>query len=78
MARKKPRAPAPRAMSDDASKGELIRFRCTAEQRDLMIAAARAAGLDVSSWLRMVALREARAASGAGSVTPPTPEPARR
>lgn len=52
---------APRAISDASSKGDLLRFRCSAEQRAAIIAAATRDGRDVSSWLRYVALRAARA-----------------
>ena len=40
-------------------KEEQVRIRCTAAQKALLIAAADRAGLEVSSWLRSVGLREA-------------------
>lgn len=40
-------------------KEEMVRVRMTAEQRDVMEKAAEKAGLDLSGWLRMIALREA-------------------
>jgi SOS-response transcriptional repressor LexA len=44
----------------DERKGELIRVRVTNEQKDILSAAAERAGLDVSSWLRAIGLREAQ------------------
>lgn len=41
-------------------KGDLIRVRVTAEQKATLSAAAERAGLDVSSWLRALGLREAQ------------------
>jgi uncharacterized protein (DUF1778 family) len=38
-------------------------IRCTAAQKDEILKAANAAGLDYSSWLRAVALRAARSGS---------------
>lgn len=56
--------PAPRtgrpAKGADERKGELIRVRVTSEQKDILSAAAERAGLDVSSWLRAIGLREAQ------------------
>lgn len=36
-----------------------MRIRLTDEQKDIMSKAATKAGLDLSNWLRMIALREA-------------------
>lgn len=56
--------PAPRtgrpAKGADERKGDLIRVRVTSEQKDILSAAAERAGLDVSSWLRTIGLREAQ------------------
>jgi uncharacterized protein (DUF1778 family) len=40
-------------------KEESIRIRVSAQQKRALIAAAERAGLDVSSWLRTLGLREA-------------------
>lgn len=42
-----------------ARKDALIRVRVTEDQKALLMAAADEAGLDVSAWLRALALREA-------------------
>jgi uncharacterized protein (DUF1778 family) len=41
-------------------KGELLRIRLTVEQKRLFTEAANEVGLDLSAWLRTVALREAK------------------
>lgn len=41
------------------AKDEFIRVRVSGEQHAVLVAAANQVGLDVSSWLRMVGLREA-------------------
>lgn len=46
-----------------ARKDDLIRVRVTGEQRAVMQAAADAAGLDLSSWLRMVGYTAAKTAA---------------
>jgi uncharacterized protein (DUF1778 family) len=46
----------------DQQKGELLRIRLTAEQKRLFTETANEVGLDLSAWLRTVALREAKAA----------------
>ena len=51
-------------VADDERKDELVRVRVTAEQRALFAAAAAKAGLDVSSWLRALGIREAQKADG--------------
>ena len=43
-----------------------LKVRLTDEQRKLLQAAADLAGLDVSSWIRMVALEEARRKTSGG------------
>lgn len=40
-------------------KEELIRVRVTSEQKKTLAEAATTAGLDISAWLRSIALREA-------------------
>lgn len=66
----------PKSLADDAAKLEVLRFRCTVEQKAALVAAAKGTGLDVSSWLRMVALREAGQSPGP-SVGAPEPGKAR-
>ncbi len=46
-------------------KGELLRIRLTAEQKRLFTETANQVGLDLSAWLRTVAIREAKAAGTA-------------
>lgn len=41
-------------------KEDLVRLRVTREQKDLLVAAATRAGLELSAWLRLIGLREAR------------------
>jgi uncharacterized protein (DUF1778 family) len=50
MKRRKPKA---------ARKDEQVRVRLTAEQKQKLTDAATRAGLDVSTWLRSIGLREA-------------------
>jgi len=45
-------------------KGEMIRVRVTAEQKDLLTQAAQQAGLELSGWLRSIGLREAKRVLG--------------
>jgi len=40
-------------------KEDMIRIRVTADQKRVMAEAAERAGLDVSTWLRVLGLREA-------------------
>jgi uncharacterized protein (DUF1778 family) len=42
-----------------ARKDAAIRLRLTIEQKEAFEAAARRAGLDLSNWLRSIAIREA-------------------
>jgi hypothetical protein len=49
MKRRKPKA---------QRKEELVRIRLTDEQKELFVNSATDAGLDVSSWLRSLGLRE--------------------
>ena len=48
-----------RRKPDAARKDESIRILVTAEQKATLAAAAERAGLDLSSWLRSIGLREA-------------------
>lgn len=50
MRRRKPKA---------ERKEDVVRVRLTAEQKDALTRAAKKAGLDVSGWIRSIALREA-------------------
>lgn len=45
-------------------KEEVIRLRCTADQKDLLTEAATKSGLGLSGWLLMVGLRAAKADGG--------------
>jgi uncharacterized protein (DUF1778 family) len=45
--------------SPDKLKGDMVRVRVTAEQKRALTEAADRAGLDVSNWLRQLALRAA-------------------
>ncbi len=47
-----------RRKSKAQRKEELVRVRLTGEQKELFVNSAAGAGLDVSSWLRSLALRE--------------------
>jgi uncharacterized protein (DUF1778 family) len=55
--------PSPKAVKRRKALGdlkeELIQIRVTAEQRQFLKEAAHRAGLDLSSWMRMVGLRAA-------------------
>lgn len=52
---------------DRPLKEDSIRIRVTAEQKDKLVARATRAGMGVSTWMLMVALREAEAGDrGAG------------
>lgn len=44
----------------DAKKATFLSVRVTAEQKEIMTEAAEHVGIDVSAWLRMVGLQEAR------------------
>lgn len=46
-------------------KDDVIRVRVTAEQKAKLTAAAERAGSDVSTWLRMIGIREAQRDAGA-------------
>lgn len=48
-----------------ARKDEQVRIRLTTEQKDAFTEAATNAGLDVSSWLRWLGVREVQRAQGA-------------
>jgi uncharacterized protein (DUF1778 family) len=55
MAPRKPKA---------LKKTEMLRIRVTPEQKRVLTEAAERTGLDVSAWLRVLGLREAREKSG--------------
>lgn len=57
-ARKKAKAPKARAKPN---KDDVVRMRVTAEQKSAMVRAADAEGLELSQWLRQLALRAAGA-----------------
>ncbi len=63
--------PAKRRKPAKARKDDQIRIRVTEEQKRAFTDAAERAGLDVSSWLRSLGMREVQHAA-------PAPEPARR
>lgn len=44
----------------------MIKVMVTSEQKRLFTEAATAAGLDLSNWLRTIALREAKVSGGGG------------
>jgi len=56
---KKPRAPA--KAPPKATKDDVVRMRVTADQKAAMTRAAGAEGLELSQWLRQLALRAAGA-----------------
>ena len=41
-------------------KEEMVRLRVTVDQKRTMVAAAERAGIELSAWLRLIGLREAR------------------
>ncbi len=47
-------------------KEEVIRLRCTEEQKNTLTEAAERNGLGISGWLLMVGLRAAKAEGGGG------------
>jgi len=49
-----PKTPPKRSTKDD-----VVRMRVTAEQKKVLLAAAERAGLELSQWLRQLALRAA-------------------
>lgn len=57
MAGKKKTPPPP----EKSTKGDVIRMRVTSEQKAAILAAAERDGLEVSQWLRQLALRAAGA-----------------
>ena len=62
MAKKARRTPAAKPIKD-----EVIRMRISAEQKAALLAAAERDGLDLSVWLRRVALRAAGVIPGPAS-----------
>lgn len=72
-----PEPPKPRASTDGAAKEEVIRFRCTHEQKQVLIEAAAREDLDVSSWLRRLALKAAREAADRDATAHPPGKPHR-
>lgn len=57
--------PVKRRKSEKARKDDQIRIRLTAEQKEAFTEVAERAGLDVSSWLRWLGVREVQRAQGA-------------
>jgi len=55
-----------RRKSERERKEDMIVVRVTADQKQLFVEAADAAGLDVSSWLRSLGVREAKVLMGKG------------
>jgi uncharacterized protein (DUF1778 family) len=53
-----------RRKPDDERKESLVRIRLTADQKELLTEAAAKVGLDLSGWLRFIALKEAKALLG--------------
>jgi uncharacterized protein (DUF1778 family) len=58
MAQSKKKAP------EKPKKDDVIRMRVSAEQKEAIVAAAERDGLELSQWLRRLALREAGALPG--------------
>lgn len=58
-------APVKRRKPEKARKDDQIRIRLTAEQKEAFTEVAERAGLDVSSWLRWLGVREVQRAQGA-------------
>ena len=56
QAKKKPARPAPKVLKDD-----VVRMRVSAEQKQALTTAAERDGLELSAWLRQLALRAAGA-----------------
>jgi uncharacterized protein (DUF1778 family) len=50
-----------KASTAKATKDDVVRMRVTVEQKTAMIAAAEGEGLELSAWLRQLALRAADA-----------------
>ncbi len=55
-----------RRKPESERKEDVIKVTCTAEQKRVITEHADALGLDVSSWLRSLALREAKGPDGSG------------
>lgn len=53
-----------RRKTDETRKEEMVRVRMTADQKALFMEAAQKVGLDLSGWLRFIALKEAKALLG--------------
>jgi hypothetical protein len=72
-----PPSPPKRRPRKAVLKDQNILIRVTAEQKHALVAAAERAGLELSSWLRSLGLREAQrtSASEDGGSTGPAPEP---
>lgn len=61
----------PKPKPPELLKKLTLHVRVTAEQRDLLAAAAAVEGMELSTWIRWVALRTARKSSGSdGSANP--------
>lgn len=41
------------------TKDDVIRFRCTAKEKEVLESAAESEGLSLSAWLRQIVLRQA-------------------
>ena len=63
MAMKKAKKAVRRRKSDASRRETLIKVLTTAEERDLLQAAADKSGMSVSTWMRSVSLSAARAAA---------------
>jgi uncharacterized protein (DUF1778 family) len=59
VADEKKKTARPKTSPKPGGKDDQVRIRLTAEQKDLMTAAAKKAGLGLSPWLLMLGLREA-------------------
>jgi hypothetical protein len=55
----KPKRQPKRRKDEDELKGDVVRMRVTAEQKKALVDAAAKEGLELSQWLRRLALREA-------------------
>jgi uncharacterized protein (DUF1778 family) len=56
---------------EKVTKDDVVRMRVTSEQKDAMTAAAEREGLELSAWLRQLALRAAGVLPGSAKVRPP-------
>jgi uncharacterized protein (DUF1778 family) len=49
-----------RRKSDNERKDFVVRLRVTADQKEFLMKASEQVGLDLSNWIRFIALREAK------------------